>query len=60
MTSLLYFMKCDGVGLPSQHCDLGPVVMSPDESECDPVSEQDLVVARELWRSGSWAKEMKI
>jgi hypothetical protein len=30
--------SCDGVRLPSQHCGHGPVVLSPDDSECEPVS----------------------
>jgi hypothetical protein len=36
--SRLWIGCCDGVRLPSQHCGLGPVVLSPDDSECEPVS----------------------
>jgi hypothetical protein len=52
--------------LPSQHCGLWPVVLSPDESECDQVSKRDRLgltpnrTTRELWRSRRWTKEMKI
>jgi hypothetical protein len=29
------------VRLPSQHCGLGPVVLAPDDSECEPVNRRD-------------------
>jgi hypothetical protein len=49
--------SCDGVRLPSQHCDLGPVVLSPDDNECEPVSRRyrlglaPILTTRALWPS---------
>jgi hypothetical protein len=57
--------SCDGVRLPSQHCGLGPVALSPDESECDRVSKRNQLgltpnlTKREPWRSTRRAKEMR-
>jgi hypothetical protein len=46
------------VRLPSQHCGLGPVVLSSDDSECEPVSKPD--INTEAWSSslgvGRWTK----
>jgi hypothetical protein len=45
------------VRLPSQHCGLGPVVLSPGDSECEPVSRRDRLwltlnlTTRALWPS---------
>jgi hypothetical protein len=33
------FCCCDGVGLPSQNCGLGPIVRSPGDSDVDLVDE---------------------
>jgi hypothetical protein len=33
--------ESDGVRLPSQHCDPRPVVLSPDDKRCGPVSKWD-------------------
>jgi hypothetical protein len=49
--------RCDGVRLASQHCGLGPVVLSPDDSECEAVSRGDWLgltpnlSTRALWPS---------
>jgi hypothetical protein len=46
----------------SQHCSLWLIVLSPDESECDRVSERDRpgltpnLTTRDLCRSRRWAK----
>jgi hypothetical protein len=69
----LQIASCDGVRLPSQHCGLGPVVLSPDDSECEPVSRRyrlgittNLTTRalwpspESLWSSRRWAKEMRI
>jgi hypothetical protein len=48
---------CDGVRLPSQHCGLGPVVLSPGDSDCELVSRRDRLgltpnlTTRALWPS---------
>jgi hypothetical protein len=47
----------------SQHYNLWLIVLSPDESECDRVSERDQLgltpnlTTRDLWRSMRWARK---
>jgi hypothetical protein len=53
----LYIGSCDGVRLPSEHCGLERVVLSPGDSECDRVSKGDRLgltpnlSTRALWPS---------
>jgi hypothetical protein len=55
--------SCDGARLSSQHCSLlWLTVQSPDENECDQVSERDQLgltpnlTTRDLWRS-RWTRK---